>query len=70
MTLIECCALEALTCIFGCVVLLKYYENDMKIYDNIRLTQIKDNPYHIISDEKLKLLHVHEQPMVIIKHTH
>jgi hypothetical protein len=43
MTLIESCVLEGLTCILGCVILIKYYQNDIKSYENVNLIQSKDN---------------------------
>ena len=79
MTLIESCVLEGLTCILGCVILIKYYQNDIKSYENVNLIQIKDNQSkdnhikdNIINSEKIKLLYIHEQPqpMIIIKHNH
>ena len=89
MTLIESCVLEGLTCILGCVILIKYYQNDIKSYENVNLIQIKDNQIkdnqskdnqskdnqskiNIINNEKIKLLHIHEQPqpIIIIKHNH
>jgi hypothetical protein len=80
----ESCILEGLTCIFGCVILIKYYQNDIKSYENINLIQSKDNQSkdnqskdnqnkdNIINSEKIKLLYIHEQPqpMIIIKHNH
>ena len=74
MTLIECCAIEGLTCIFGFIVLLKYYENDIKSYENNNNTSYtkdtKDIINHSPNDEKIHLLHIQEQPIILIRHNH
>ena len=85
MTLFECCVLEGITCILGCIVLVKYYENEMKVYEKINKTHtktytntynntnrsnIKDSNNDSSNNEKIHLLYIQEQPMITIKHNH
>ena len=74
MTLFECCVLEGITCILGCIVLVKYYENEMKVYEKINNTynntnssNIKDSNNDSSNNEKIYLLYIQEQPLITIK---